>query len=77
MGGLGGLGGGVQGGGNNLLAIMTFLSYAVLVLVTSTTLLMLRSEHVLGTSNMLLPLRCELVLGISKTLLIIRSQLVL
>ena len=56
---------------------MTFLSYAVLVLVTSTTLLMLRSEHVLGTSNMLLPLRCELVLGISKTLLIIRSQLVL
>lgn len=58
-------------------AIMTFLSYAMLVLVTSTTLLMLRSEHVLGTSNMLLPLRCELVLGTSKTLLIIHSQLVL
>lgn len=74
--GNGGVGGWV-GGYREEEAIMTFLSYAMLVLVTSTTLLMLRSEHVLGTSNMLLPLRCELVLGTSKTLLIIHSQLVL
>ena len=59
-----GVGGGVGGVHNVLLASVIFLSYLHLVVLgTSETPLMLRCSHVLGTFETLLMLRCSYVLG--------------